>query len=47
MLSFRDVFTRYNQLIPDDEDKIMFITNEGVYCYRVMLFGLKNAGITY
>ena len=24
-----------------------FITNEGVYCYRDMLFGLKNAGGTY
>ena len=49
MLSFRDAFTGYNQINmhPDNEDKIALITNEGVYCYRVMLFGLKNAGATY
>ena len=25
----------------------MFITPWGTFCYRVMLFGLKNAGVTY
>ena len=32
---------------PDDEDKIAFITNERIFCYRAMPFKLKNAGATY
>ena len=45
MLNFRDTFTGYNQLRMhlDDEDKMAFITNKGVYCYKVMPFGIKNA----
>ena len=31
----------------DDKDKKAFITNERVHCYKVMPFGLKNAGVTY
>lgn len=27
--------------------KVSFITDFGVYCYLVMVFGLKNAGATY
>ena len=32
---------------PDDQEKTSFVTVQGTYCYRVMLFGLKNAGATY
>ena len=32
---------------PDDQEKILFVSAQGTYCYRVMPFGLKNAGATY
>ena len=49
MLSFRDTFIRYNQLRMhlDDKEKTAFITNKGVYCYKVMPLELKNAKATY
>ncbi|RVW12134.1 Retrovirus-related Pol polyprotein from transposon 17.6 [Vitis vinifera] len=49
MLSFMDGFSRYNQILmaPKDMVKTSFITEWGTYCYRVMPFGLKNAGATY
>ena len=31
----------------EDREKTSFITKWGTYCYRVMPFGLKNAGATY
>ncbi|XP_019180204.1 PREDICTED: uncharacterized protein LOC109175395 [Ipomoea nil] len=49
LLSFMDAFTGYHQIFmhPADEEKTAFLTPDGVYCYRVMPFGLKNAGATY
>ncbi|KAL6311670.1 hypothetical protein AAG906_022604 [Vitis piasezkii] len=34
-------------MAPEDMEKTTFITEWGTYCYRVMPFGLKNAGATY
>nr|XP_023871640.1 uncharacterized protein LOC111984244 [Quercus suber] len=31
----------------EDQEKTAFITNQGLYCYRVMPFSLKNARATY
>ena len=49
MLSFMDGFSGYNHIMmaPEDMEKTSFITEWGTYCYRVMPFGLKNAGATY
>ncbi|PKI73122.1 hypothetical protein CRG98_006487, partial [Punica granatum] len=47
--SFIDSFSGYNQIRMAEEDKIKttFTTMWGTFCYRVMPFGLKNAGATY
>ena len=49
LLTFMDAFSSYNQIRMNEEDqeKTAFITSQGLYCYRVMPFGLKNAGATY
>ena len=49
LLSFMDTFSGYNQIpmYEHDEESTSFITNHGLFCYRVMPFGLKNAGVTY
>ena len=49
LLTFMDAFSRYNQIqmAEEDQEKTAFITSQGLYCYRVMPFGLKNAGATY
>ena len=43
-----DAFSGYNQIqmVEEDQEKTAFITNQGLYCYRVMPFGLKNVGAT-
>ena len=47
--TFMDAFSRYNQIkmAEEDQEKTTFITSQGLYCYKVMPFGLKNAGATY
>ena len=47
--SFMDGYSGYNQILmhPEDKEKTTFITQWGTFCYRVMPFGLKNAGATY
>ena len=48
-MSFLDAFQEYHQipLVLDDQEKIAFITPIGNYHYKVIPFGLKNAGSTY
>nr|KYP74664.1 Transposon Ty3-G Gag-Pol polyprotein [Cajanus cajan] len=47
--SFMDGYSGYNQIKMnvEDREKTSFITPWGTFCYRVMPFGLKNAGATY
>ena len=49
MLSFMDAFSGYNQIKMDeaDQEKTSFVTSQGLFCYNVMPFRLKNAGATY
>ena len=49
LFSFMDGFSGYNQIkmAPEDMKKMTFITLQGTFCYKVMSFGLKNAGATY
>ena len=49
VFSFMDGFSGYNQIKmdPEDMEKTTFITPWGTFCYKVMSFGLKNAGATY
>ncbi|GJT10946.1 reverse transcriptase domain-containing protein [Tanacetum coccineum] len=35
------------KIVRKDEEKTAFHTDEGVFCYKKMPFGLKNAGATY
>ncbi|CAL2227745.1 unnamed protein product [Prunus armeniaca] len=44
-----DAYSGYNQIMMHEDDKAMtsFIIERGTYCYKVMPFGLKNAGATY
>ena len=48
-VSFMDGFSGYNQIkmALEDMEKTTLITLWGMFCYKVMSFGLKNAGATY
>ena len=48
-MSFLDAFQGYHQipLTLDDQEKTAFVTPVENYYYKVMSFGLKNAGSTY
>ena len=48
-MSFLDAFQGYHQipLALDDQKKTSFVTPVGNYHYKVIPFGLKNAGSTY
>ena len=49
ILSFMDAFLGYNQIKMEeaDQEKTSFVTSQGLFCYKMMSFGLKNAGVTY
>ncbi|XP_068461731.1 uncharacterized protein [Phaseolus vulgaris] len=49
MMSFLDAYSGYNQIqmYEPDVPKTAFTTDTANYCYKVMPFGLKNAGATY
>ncbi|CAL2254414.1 unnamed protein product [Prunus armeniaca] len=49
LLSFMDAYSGYNQIFMHLENQAhtSFITDRGLYYYKVMPFGLKNAGATY
>ena len=48
-MSFLDTFQVYHQipLVLNDQEKTAFVMPIGNYYYKVMPFGLKNAGSTY
>ena len=49
LFSFMDGFSGYNQILMNEDDKLKtaFTTPGGTFHYKVMSFGLKNAGATY
>ncbi|GKA01354.1 reverse transcriptase domain-containing protein [Tanacetum coccineum] len=46
---FMDAYKGYHQIqmAEEDEEKTSFITNQGIFCYTKMPFGLRNAEATY
>ncbi|GJV29965.1 reverse transcriptase domain-containing protein [Tanacetum coccineum] len=46
---FLDAYKGYHQIpiAEKDKEKTAFYTREGVFCYKRLPFGLKNAGATY
>ncbi|XP_028116466.1 uncharacterized protein LOC114314209 [Camellia sinensis] len=48
-ISILDAYSGYHQIpmFGPDQEKTTFIIPKGIYCYKVMPFGLKNVGATY
>ena len=44
-----DAYSRYDQILmyEPDEEHTSFITDRGLYYYKAMAFGFKNARVTY
>ena len=49
LLRFMDANSGYNQIKLDegDQEKTSFVTSQGLFCYKVMPFGIKNAVAAY
>ena len=49
LLTFMDAFLGYNQILMSekDQEKTSCVTSQGLYCYEIMPFSLKNAENTY
>ncbi|KAM1503964.1 hypothetical protein ACFXTO_000128 [Malus domestica] len=49
LLSFMDAYSGHNQTLmnPSDQEHTTFTTDRGLYCYKVMPFGLQNARAIY
>ena len=49
LLSFMEAFSGYNQIKmkEKDQEKTSFVTSQGLFCYKVMPFRLKNVGAMY
>ena len=49
LLSFMDAFSSYNhiKMNKEDQERTSFVTSQGLFCYKMMPFRLKNAGVTY
>ncbi|XP_034591676.1 uncharacterized protein [Setaria viridis] len=47
LLCFLDYYSGYHQIAlnPADQDRTVFITPYGIYCYNTMTFGLKNIAV--
>lgn len=48
-MSFLNASSGYNEILmhPNDQEKTSFMTERGIYHYKVMAFRLKNARATY
>ena len=44
-----DAFSGYNQtrIEETDQEKTSFVASQGLFCYKIMPFKLKNAGVMY